>query len=86
MGDAPRGTLRLHSSTAAETMFGESLLSGFLTAHPHIQLDLVVSETPVDIVADGYDAGIQLGEVIDKDMIAVPETGDLRLVVVGSPS
>ncbi len=86
MGKAPRGTLRLHSSRAAETMFGESLLAGFLTAHPHIQLDLVVSDAPVDIVADGYDAGIQLGEVIDKDMIAVAVTGDLRLLVVGSPS
>jgi DNA-binding transcriptional LysR family regulator len=85
-GTEPRGTLRLHSSRAAETLFGESLLSGFLTAHPHIQLDLVVSDAPVDIVADGYDAGIQLGEVIDKDMVAVPVTGDLRLVVVGSPS
>lgn len=86
MGDAPRGTLRLHSSRAAETMFGESLLSGFLREYPHINLDLVVSEVPVDIVADGYDAGIQLGEVIDKDMIAVPVTGDMRFVVVGSPS
>lgn len=86
MGDAPRGTLRLHVSSTAETMFGESLLAGFLTAYPHVQLDLVVSEVPVDIVADGYDAGIQLGEVIDKDMIAVPVTGDLRLAVVGSPS
>jgi len=86
MGKMPHGTLRLHASTAAETMFGESLFSGFLTAHPQIQLDLVVSEAPVDIVAEGYDAGIQLGEVIDKDMIAVAVTGDLRLVVVGSPS
>jgi DNA-binding transcriptional LysR family regulator len=85
-GTAPRGTLRLHSSSAAETLFGESLLSGFLTAHPQIQLDLAVSDAPVDIVAEGYDAGIQLGEVIDKDMVAVPVTGDLRLVVVGSPS
>ena len=85
-GAEPRGTLRLHSSRAAETMFGESLLSGFLTAHPELQLDLVVSDVPVDIVADGYDAGIQLGEVIDKDMVAVPVTGDLRLVVVASPS
>ena len=86
MGAEPRGTLRLHSSRAAETMFGESLLSGFLTAHPQIRLDLVVGDAPVDIVADGYDAGIQLGEVIDKDMVAVRVTGDLRLVVVGSPS
>jgi DNA-binding transcriptional LysR family regulator len=86
LGDEPHGMLRLHSSRVAETMFGESLLSGFLAEHPHIQLDLTVSDVPVDIVADGYDAGIQLGEVIDKDMIAVPVTGDLRLTVVGAPS
>jgi DNA-binding transcriptional LysR family regulator len=85
-GDAPRGILRLHTSTVAETMIGESLLAGFLTEHPHVQLDLVVSDAAVDIVAQGFDAGIQLGEVIDKDMIAVPVTGDLRLAVVGAPS
>ncbi len=45
-----------------------------------------MSDAPVDIVAEGFDAGIQLGEVIDKDMIAVPVTGDLRLAVVGAPS
>ena len=39
-----------------------------------------------DIVANGYDAGIQLGEVIERDTIAVPVSGDLRLVVVGAPS
>jgi DNA-binding transcriptional LysR family regulator len=86
LGDEARGTLRIHSSRVAETMFGESLFSGFLSAYPHIHLDLAVSDAPVDIVADGYDAGIQLGEVIDKDMIAVPVTGDLRLTVVGAPS
>lgn len=86
LGDAPRGTIRVHSSTVAETMIGESLLTSFLEAHPHVQLDLVVSDAPVDIVADGYDAGIQLGEVIDKDMVAVPVTGDLRLAVVGAPA
>jgi DNA-binding transcriptional LysR family regulator len=86
LGDQPRGTLRVHTSSAAQTMIGESLLTGFLTEHPHILLDLVVSDAPVDIVAQGFDAGIQLGEVIDKDMIAVPVTGDLRLAVVGAPS
>jgi DNA-binding transcriptional LysR family regulator len=86
LGDLPRGTLRLHTSSAAQTMIGESLLSGFLTQHPYVQLDLVVSDAPVDIVAGGFDAGIQLGEVIDKDMIAVPVTGELRLAIVGAPS
>ena len=86
LSDQPGGTLRLHTSSAALTMFGESLLPGFLTEYPRVGLDLVVSDTPVDIVAAGVDAGIQLGEVIDKDMIAVPVTGDLRMAVVGAPS
>src|SRR4051812_24436966 len=86
LGDQPRGTLRVHTSSAAQMMIGESLLTGFVAEHPHVQLDLVVSDAPVDIVAEGYDAGIQLGEVIDKDMIAVPVTDDLRLAVVAAPS
>lgn len=86
LADVPRGTLRLHASTVAETTFVGSLLTEFLLAHPHVRLDVVASDAAVDIVAEGYDAGIQLGEVIDKDMIAVPVTGDLRLVVVGAPS
>jgi DNA-binding transcriptional LysR family regulator len=86
LGDQPRGTLRVHSSSAAQTLIGESLLTGFLAGNPHLRLDLVVSDAPVDIVAQGFDAGIQLGEVIDKDMIAVPVTGDLKLAVVGAPS
>jgi DNA-binding transcriptional LysR family regulator len=85
-GKVPAGTLRLHTSTVAEsTLFG-ALLTGFLSEHPHVRLDLVVSDAPVDIVAERFDAGIQLGEVIDKDMIAIPLTGDLRLAVVGAPS
>jgi DNA-binding transcriptional LysR family regulator len=86
LGDRPRGTLRLHTSSAALTLVGESLLPAFMAEHPLVQLDLVVSEAPVDIVAEGVDAGIQLGEVIDQDMIAVPVTGDLRMAVVGAPS
>lgn len=85
LGDAPRGTLRLHLTTGAETYFDGPLLAGFLAAHPHVRLDLSVSETPVDIVAEGYDAGARLGEVIDRDMIAVPVSGDIRLVVVAAP-
>jgi DNA-binding transcriptional LysR family regulator len=86
LGVQPRGTLRVHTSSTALMMIGESLLASFLEEYEHVKIDLVVSEMPVDIVAEGYDAGIQLGEVIDKDMIAVPLTGDLRLAVVGAPS
>jgi DNA-binding transcriptional LysR family regulator len=86
LGDEPRGTLRLHVSRAGESYLSGTLLAGFLEQHPHVGLDLVVSDEPVDIVAEGYDGGIRLGEIIDRDMIAVPISGDLRLVVVGAPS
>ena len=86
LSDATRGTLRLLVGTAADPVLAGPLLAGFLTAHPHVKLDLVVSDAVVDIVAEGYDAGIQLGEVIDRDMIAVPVTGDIRMTVVGAPT
>ncbi|MFL5579891.1 MAG: LysR substrate-binding domain-containing protein [Gemmatimonadaceae bacterium] len=45
-----------------------------------------VSHEPLDVAAEGFDAGVRLGEPIDRDLIAVPVTGDLRLVVVGAPA
>jgi DNA-binding transcriptional LysR family regulator len=86
LGDAPRGTLRLYAAHAVEPFLRGALLAGFLADHPHVDLDVTVSDAPVDIVAAGYDAGVQLGEVIDRDMIAVPVSGDVRLVVVASPA
>jgi DNA-binding transcriptional LysR family regulator len=86
LSDVPRGTLRLIVGTAADPVLTGPLLTEFLAAHPHVTLDLVVSDAAGDIVAEGYDAGIQLGEVIDRDMIAVPVTGDIRMTVVGAPA
>lgn len=82
----PRGTLRLVVAYGAERFLRDELLTEFLITHRHIQLDMAVTNEITDIVASGYDAGIHLGEVIDRDMIAVPVSGDLRLVVVGAPS
>ena len=81
-----RGRLRLHVALSAESFLKGAALTGFLAAHPHVQLELAVSDDRPDIVASGYDAGIELGEVIDRDMIAVPVTGKMRLAVVGSPA
>jgi len=86
LAENPGGLLRLHVSTAAQSFLADSVLADFLAAHPRIQLDLAVSGEVPDIVAEGYDAGVELGEVIDRDMIAVPVTGGMRLAVVGSPS
>lgn len=82
----PRGTVRLHVANAAQPFLQGAVLAGFLAHHPEVRLELHISDEPVDIVRAGYDAGIRLGEVIDRDMIAVPVSGDLRLLCVGSPA
>lgn len=79
-------TIRLLIGTTADPVLARLPLADFVTAYPRVRLDLVVSDAVVDIVAAGFDAGIQLGEVIDRDMIAVPATGDIRMTVVGSPA
>ncbi len=61
-------------------------LASFARAYPEIILEVTSSNDPVDIVAGGYDAGVQLGEFIQRDMIAVSVTGQMRLAVVGSPA
>lgn len=60
-------------------------LKAFAEAYPGIVLDVVTVTGPVDLVAGEFDAGIQLGEYIQKDMIAVRVTPELRLAAVGSP-
>lgn len=86
LGDEPAGSLRLNVSSAAEGVLEGPLLSDFLTSYPRVRLDLVVTEHTGELVDAGYDAGIGLEEMIDQDMIAVPISGALRMVVVGSPS
>lgn len=86
LGNEPRGTLRLHVAGVAESFLGSAIIDAFLTAHPHVRLEVFVSDEALDIVASGYDAGVRLGEVIEGDMVAVPLAGDERLIVVGAPS
>ena len=86
LSDAPSGRLRLLVGTAADAVLGGPLLIGFLSAHPQIELDLVVSDEAMDIVAGGFDAGIQLGEWITRDMVVTPVAGMIRMLVVGAPS
>jgi DNA-binding transcriptional LysR family regulator len=81
----PAGRLRIVMSRSAAVMVQMPRLSAFAEAYPEIVLDVVTVTGPVDLVAGEFDAGIQLGEYIQKDMVAMPVTPDLRLAVVGSP-
>ena len=60
-------------------------LARFARTYPEIVLEVTSSNDPVDLVAGEYDAGVQLGEFIQRDMIAVRVTQEMRLAVVGSP-
>jgi DNA-binding transcriptional LysR family regulator len=82
----PRGRLRLAVSSIAERFLSGPFLAAFTGAHPDVDLDITVTDADVDIVADGYDAGVRLGEVIEQDMIAIPVAGDERQIAVCAPS
>ncbi|KLR45036.1 LysR family transcriptional regulator [Enterobacter ludwigii] len=84
--NGPRGHLKIAVTSIAEEFLSGPLLASFTTANPAVTIDIVVSDDEFDIVAAGYDAGVRLGDVIEKDMIAVPLTGQQREVVVASPT
>jgi len=84
--NAPRGQLRLAVSSIAERFLSGDLLARFAAAYPAIQLDITVTDEEFDIVTEGYDAGVRLGEVIEQDMIAVPVSADQRQVTVAAPA
>jgi DNA-binding transcriptional LysR family regulator len=83
--ERPRGQLRLAVSSIAERFLSGPLLASFAEAHREIQIDITVTDEEFDIVAEGYDAGVRLGEVIERDMVAVPVAGEERQLAVCSP-
>ena len=56
-----------------------------MPAYPDINVEIVADNAMTDIVAERYDAGVRLGEQVDKDMIAVPIGPDMRMAVVAAP-
>ena len=82
----PTGLLRLAVSSIAESFLSGDLLTSFLSSYPGIRLDVLVTDAEFDIVAAGFDAGVRLGEVIERDMIAVPVSGEQHQIVVAAPA
>lgn len=82
----PAGLLRLVVSSIAERFISGPLLASFRDAHPDVRLDVLITDEAFDIVAQGYDAGVRLGEVIAQDMVAVPVSEPQRQMVVASPA
>ncbi|SOB79982.1 DNA-binding transcriptional regulator, LysR family [Sphingomonas guangdongensis] len=82
---APSGTLRLTTFCSGARLVLAPALPRFLRDHPDVSVEVVVEERLGDLVAGGFDAGIRLGETVDRDMVAVRVGPDLRTVVVGTP-
>lgn len=83
--DRPAGTVRITASEyAAERVLWPKLVP-VLRAYPEINLELSIDHGFRDIAAEGFDAGVRLGESVEKDMVAVRITPDGRLVAVATP-
>src|SRR5437764_2752957 len=84
LGQRPAGLLRLTVPPAVVPILLEPLVASFCQAYPEVEVEIAASADLVDIAAEGFDAGIRLGQFIEADMIAVRLTPSLPLAVVGS--
>src|SRR5215467_6812009 len=85
LGQRPAGLLRLTVPRTVVPILLEPLVASFCRAYPEVEVEIAASPDSVDIAAEGFDAGIRLGQFIAADMIAMRLTPPFPFVVVGSP-
>ncbi|MBP2300540.1 LysR family transcriptional regulator [Azospirillum picis] len=81
----PAGTVRIHAFRSAAEKYIEPVLPAFARDYPEIIVDITLDDAVIDLVAGGYDAAIRIGEVIERDMVAVRLGPDLRQLAVAAP-
>jgi DNA-binding transcriptional LysR family regulator len=84
--DTPFGKVRLNAPNSIAPFVFETVLGPLIAANPNLQIEIVATDRLVDIVAEGFDAGIRLGESLADGMTAVRIHPRLRFAVVGSPA
>jgi DNA-binding transcriptional LysR family regulator len=84
--DAPAGTVRITAGDHPAEAILTPQLAALLPIYPDLRVDISVYNGLVDIAAEGFDAGVRLGETLAQDMVAVPIGPELRMAVVGSPA
>jgi DNA-binding transcriptional LysR family regulator len=85
LGQRPAGLLRLSVPHAMVPILLERLIASFCQAYPEVEVEIAASRELIDLAAEGFDAGVRLGQFIANDMVAVRLTPPFPLVVVGSP-
>ncbi len=83
--DSPAGTLRFNAPGPAVEHVLYPLVHDFMQVHPNVKVEIVADAAIVDIVEQGFDAGVRFGKQLAQDMIAVPLGPPLRYVIVASP-
>jgi len=84
--DKPKGTIRVTCTDDQIELCLRPMLAKFLRDYPDITLELYVDYGFTNVVEERFDAGIRLGEAIEKDMIAVRISPDWRMVLVATPA
>ncbi|HWW36398.1 MAG TPA: LysR family transcriptional regulator, partial [Xanthobacteraceae bacterium] len=86
LGDHVSGRLRINLPRAVLPLLANRLLPDFLEAYPNVQLELCGDDNFIDIVEQGFDAGIRYAGFVPTDMIAVPLTPRIRFAVIAAAS
>jgi DNA-binding transcriptional LysR family regulator len=84
--DKPAGLIRITAGDHPANSILWPAVAKLLPDYPDIKVEIIVDQGLTDIVSQRYDAGVRLGERVDKDMIAVRIGPDMRMAIVGAPS
>ncbi|HME84951.1 MAG TPA: LysR family transcriptional regulator [Roseiarcus sp.] len=86
MRERPAGTIRITAGEHPARAVLQPTLTRLLPEYPDIRVEVAVDYSLIDIVAEGFDAGVRLGEQVARDMIALRIGPDMRMAVVGAPA
>jgi DNA-binding transcriptional LysR family regulator len=86
LGRRPSGLLRISAPRAVVPTLLEPLVASFCQAYPEIEVEISASAELIDVVAEGFDAGVRLGQFIAADMVAVRLSPPFSSIVVASPA
>ncbi|KTE33497.1 MULTISPECIES: LysR family transcriptional regulator [unclassified Sphingopyxis] len=86
LGNRPAGRLRINLMRGAVQPLFEPIIAGFCETYPEIELEIYAEDALTDLSANGFDAGVRMGESLDADVIAVRLTGPFRFVAVAAPA
>ncbi|WP_226575132.1 LysR family transcriptional regulator [Acuticoccus sediminis] len=84
--DRPAGRLRINVPSDAARLVLAPILSGYMRTYPEVHVEIEINDHVIDIVSQGFDAGIRYGGSVPEDMIALPLGPELRWLAVASPA